>query len=201
MTRIDSALDDIAHIRAQLAASTRFQGFAPLVVAFTGLLALALAAYQSFRSEVVSSLLMTEWVILAVICVALIGTEAVIRARQFHRGMADAMIATAFRHFVPAGLVGAITGIVLLIRKPELAWVLPGLWQMLVAVGICASLVNLPRHMLFASGWYFLAGAISLILAATTGAFSPWTMGLPFGFGQLLVALILHLAAKDASNG
>lgn len=201
MTTIDSALDDIAHIRAQLAASTRFQGFAPLIVALTGMLALLLAGYQSFRSEVITSSLIIEWVILAVICVALIGTEAIIRARHFHRAMADAMIGTAFRQFLPAGLAGAIAGIVLIVRKPELAWILPGLWQMLVAVGICASLINLPRQMLWAAGWYFLAGASSLTIGAANALFSPWTMGLSFGFGQLLVALLLYLAAKDAENG
>jgi hypothetical protein len=201
MTRIDSALDDIAHIRAQLAVSTRFQGFAPLIVALTGLLALLLAGYQTFRPEGFPLSFIIEWVVLAVICVALIGTEAIIRARHFHRAMADAMIGTAFRQFMPAGLAGAIAGIVLLSRKPELAWILPGLWQLLVAVGICASLINLPRQMLCAAGWYFLSGAFSLLLCAETASYSPWTMGLSFGFGQLLVAIILYLAAKDTENG
>ena len=42
----------------------------------------------------------------------------------------------------------------------------------------------------------FLAGLGALILASTAGL-SPWLMGLPFGLGQLLVALCLYLAGRN----
>ena len=66
--------------------------------------------------------------------------------------------------------------------------------------GICASLVNLPRQMMWAAGWYFLAGAVSLVWMSEAKAFSPWSMGLPFGVGQVLVALVLHRAARSACH-
>jgi hypothetical protein len=202
MTDIDSALQHVARIRDQLAASTRFQGFAPAIVAATGGLALALAAYQASTNESTADprLVLMQWIVLAVICTALIGTEAVIRARRFHRAMADIMVGTALRRFLPAGLAGAIMGILILARVPDQAWMLPGSWQLLVAVGICASLINLPHQMAWAAGWYFLAGAASLFWMSGANAFSPWSMGLPFGIGQLLVALLLHLAAKNGRH-
>ena len=199
MTDIESALQHVARIRDQLAASTRFHGFAPAIVAVTGALALALAVYQTTGIERVTDvrLALMEWIGLAIVSTALIGTEAVIRARRFHRVMADTMVTTTLRRFLPAGLAGAIAGVVILARAPEQAWALPGLWQLLIAVGICASLTNLPRQMAWAAGWYFLAGAASLFWMSALGSFSPWSMGLPFGVGQMLVALLLHLAAKD----
>jgi hypothetical protein len=186
-----------------LAASTRFQGFAPAIVAVTGGLALALAVYQTTGAEPAGAvrLAVMQWIALAVISTALIGTEAVIRARRFHRAMADTMVTTTLRQFLPAGVAGAIVGIIILTRAPEHAWALPGVWQLLIAVGICAALANLPRQMAWAAGWYFLAGAASLFWMSATSSFSPWSMGLPFGVGQMLVALLLHLAAKDRRHG
>jgi hypothetical protein len=202
MTDIDSALRHVARIRDQLAASTRFQGFAPAIVAATGALALALALYQTWTTEPTTDArpALVQWIMLAVICTAMIGTEAVIRARRFHRAMADTMINTALRQFLPCGMAGAIAGIVILTRAPDQVWMLPGLWQLLVAVGICASLVSLSRQMAWAAGWYFIAGAASLLCMSEGNAFSPWSMGLPFGLGQLLVALVLQRAAKSARH-
>jgi hypothetical protein len=199
MTDIESALQHVARIRDQLAASTRFHGFAPAIVAATGGLALALAVYQTTGTGPITDvrLALLQWIALAIISTALIGTEAVIRARRFHRAMADTMVTTTLRQFLPAGVAGAIVGIIILMRAPEQAWALPGLWQLLIAVGICASLANLPRQMVWAAGWYFLAGAASLFWMSATSSFSPWSMGLPFGVGQMLVALLLHLAAKE----
>src|SRR5690349_15605168 len=144
MTDVDTALQHVARIRDQLAASTRFQGFAPAIVAATGGLALALAVYQATTTGPTADLrlVLMQWIVLAVICTALIGTEAVIRARRYHRAMAQAMVNTALRQFLPSGLAGAITGVVVLARAAEQAWALPGIWQLLVGVGICASLVN-----------------------------------------------------------
>jgi hypothetical protein len=202
MTDIDSALQHVARMRDQLAASTRFQGFAPAIVAATGLLAFALAVYQTITAEPAAGqkVLLIQWIMLAVVCAALIGTEAVIRARRLHRALADTMVNTAIRQFLPSGVAGAVAGTVLLVRAPDQAWTLPGLWQLLVAVGICASLINLPRQMIWAAGWYFLAGALSLLWMSEMTAFSPWSMGLPFGIGQLLVAMVLHRAATRADH-
>src|SRR5262245_28252845 len=132
MTDIESALQHVARMRDQLAASTRFQGFAPAIVAVTGVLALALAVYQTAGAEPVVDVrpALLYWIALAIISTALIGTEAVIRARRFHRAMADTMVTTTLRRFLPAGLAGAVAGIVILARAPEQAWVLPGLWQL-----------------------------------------------------------------------
>lgn len=203
MTDLESALQQVARMRDQLAASTRFRGFAPAIVAATGGLALALAVYQTIGTEPVADarLAVLQWIFLAIISTALIGTEAVIRARRFHRAMADTMVTTTLRRFLPAGVAGAIVGFIILMRAPEQAWTLPGLWQLLIAIAICASLANLPRQMVWAAGWYFLAGAVSLFWMSTTSSFSPWSMGLPFGVGQLLVALLLHRASKDRRHG
>lgn len=192
MHDIDSAIDDISRIRDQLAASTRFRGFAPPIVALSGILAFALAAWQSFSND--DNLV--AWIFLAAICVTMIGTEAIVRARKWHRAMADRLLNTTLQRFLPTAMAGAIVGLVMLVRLPEQAGLLPGLWQLLMGVGIFAVLGNLPRQMVWAGGFYFLTGTACLLLGADGAVGASWLMGVPFGTGQLLVAAILHIASS-----
>jgi len=203
MHDIETALSDIDRIRDQLAASTRFRGFTPSIAATTGLLALALATAQSLQPGLANDirLYFAAWILLAIICACLIGTDAVVRARALHRGMAESMIGTTLRQFGPAGAAGAVCALVLLVRAPDAAWLLPGLWQLLIALGIFAALSNLPRRMIWAAGCYFLCGSLTLALSSAMAAPSPWAMGIPFGFGQLLAAAILHDAGKRGGHG
>ncbi len=84
---------------------------------------------------------------------------------------------------------------VLLRFAPEASWMLPGLWQVVFALGVFASCRFLPRAMLLVGGWYLATALACLVLARGPYALSPWAMGAPFGIGQFLVAAILQLAA------
>ncbi|OYZ91394.1 MAG: hypothetical protein B7X99_16240 [Rhizobiales bacterium 17-65-6] len=75
-------------------------------------------------------------------------------------------------------------------------WLLPGLWQILIALALFSAGTRLPASLRIAGVWYFLAGHGALILAHEAGL-SPWLMGLPFGLGELLVALCLYLAGRN----
>jgi hypothetical protein len=72
---------------------------------------------------------------------------------------------------------------------------LPGLWQVLFSMGVFASCRFLPRQMFAVGVWYLAAGVTCLALGS--GAFSPWAMGLPFGFGQLMVATVLQFGYRN----
>jgi hypothetical protein len=47
--------------------------------------------------------------------------------------------------------------------------------------------------------WYLLTGLISISLAGNR-ALSPWTMGIVFGLGQLLVAAVLLFHAAEVGD-
>jgi hypothetical protein len=193
---LHKALSDIGSIRLQLAAGTMFRGFGPAVMAVTGVLALAAAAMQSLLLDVAGGPLafIALWGAVAVFSAGLIGIEMVARTRRHHGGLADAMLFHAVEHFLAVGVAGAVVCAVLLRFAPDTAWVLPGLWEILVAVGLFAALRFLPRSIALAGGWYFVAGATVLIVSSLSRTLSPWAMGLPFGLGQLLVAGLLHVA-------
>jgi len=201
MHEIDKAIADISHIRQQIEANNRFQGFTPPIIGLTGVLAICLAIYQNSQPDLAMAgpSFFTLWILLAIICALLTATDAVVRARIAHRDMADMMLATALRQLLPAGLVGAIFGLFILARAPDTAWLLPGLWQMLVALGMFTALPSLPQRTVWAIVFYLITGVASLAIGES-GNLSPWIMGLPFGIGQLLAAWILFDARKQVEN-
>jgi len=137
------------------------------------------------------------WAATALLSAAIIGVEMRARSRRHHCGLADAMVHQAVEQFLPAGVAGALLAVMLGRFAPEALWMLPGLWQLLVSLGISASVRSLPRSVAIAAAWYFVAGFATLILASQDHALSPWTMGLPFVVGQFLMAAILHFASGD----
>jgi hypothetical protein len=203
MQDLHKALADIGSIRQQLAAGTMFRGYGPAVVAMTGLLAAATATAQSVLLEHPGHhplAFLAAWAATAAASAALIGAEMIARTRRHHGGLADAMLMNAFEQALPAGVAGAAIALVLIQLAPETLWVLPGLWQVLVGLGIFASVRSLPRAVAWAGTWYVAAGVLVLALSSQTQALSPWAMGLPFVIGQLLLAAILHFSF-GASDG
>ncbi|MCK4868249.1 MAG: hypothetical protein KAT39_09365 [Alphaproteobacteria bacterium] len=200
MRDVDRALADIANIRNQLAAGTMFRGFGPAVMAVTGVLAIFMAGAQSIWPEALAAdtlILLAGWVVTAAVSAGLIVAEMLARSRRHHGGLADAMIWNAIQQFLPAGFAGGAIGLVLVRFAPDSLWLLPGLWQVLVALGIFASVRSLPPLIALVGAWYFVAGVAVLIVASLGQSLSPWMMGLPFAIGQFLMAAVLYFASGE----
>lgn len=196
MRDIDKALADILEIRAQIASRTAFRGYGPVAIGLTGLLGFSMAAAQSLLPIASTPLLFcTEWIATAALCALVVGAEMQGRTRRLHSSMADAMIHQAIEQFLPATAASVFMPILLLEFAPQNLWMMPGLWQLFVSLGIFASLANLPRSMMLAGAWYFVSGFVALLLASQSHVVSPWLMGLPFLGGQALMAGILYFAA------
>lgn len=198
MNDLDKALADIVEIKSRLAQTTSFRGLGPAALALTGLLAFAIALAQSIWGDGSPTPLpyFTAWVGTAVAASALIGAEMLRRADRHHVGLADQMIREAVLNFVPAGVVGAGLLAFFALFAPDLLWLLPGIWLLLVSIGIFAAARSLPPAMILAGAWYLFAGFVVLLLAVRDQNLSPWYMGLPFTVGQLLVALIVHRSTE-----
>lgn len=200
MRDVDRALADIANIRSQLAAGTMFRGFGPAVMAVTGVLAIFMAGAQSIWPEALAAdplTLLAGWVVTAAISAGLIVAEMLARSRRHHGGLADAMIWNAVQQFLPAGFAGGAIAWVLVRFAPDSLWLLPGLWQVLVALGIFASVRSMPPLIALVGAWYFVAGVAVLIVASFGESLSPWMMGLPFAAGQFLMAAVLYFASGE----
>jgi hypothetical protein len=170
-------------------------------VAATGFVAVAAAGIQAlWLPDPAGDLFdyVAIWVATAAISVLLIGIEMVARSRRIHSGLADAMIHAATEQFIPAGVAGALLTFVLFRFAPQSLWMLPGLWQIVFSLGIFASCRSLPRPMFAAGVWYLATGLASLAFANGAHAYSPWSMAVPYGIGQLFIAAVLYWSVGES---
>ena len=203
MTDLDKALGDISSIRREMARSTQFRGYGPATLAATGVFALLAAAAQAaWVPEPAAKMraYLTIWLATAIVSATLTGAQMYTRTRRIHSGLSDEMIRLAVEQFLPALGAGVLITWVLLYRVPTAAWMLPGLWQIIYSLGIFSSCRFLPRPMLAAGAWYMVTGMAAISLGDAR-ALAPWTMGLAYGLGQLLVAGILLLATPEGVDG
>ncbi len=199
MKDIERALADISDIKSQLAAGTMFCGFGPAVMAVTGMMALAVAAVQTWATAPADAYSFVQaWCITAIAAATLSGVEVIARTRRQHRGLSDAVLINALEQFLPAGFAALAITAVFWSFAPGVLWTLPGIWQVLVALGLFAAGRTLPRQVRWVAGWYMLTGPTVLMLSASAPAINPWTMGIPFGIGQIALALVLRFAYGDA---
>ena len=202
MNDLNRALGDISSIRKQMASATEFRGYGPATLAATGVFALVAALVQwvwvvdPFHHI---SAYLSVWIATAVLSAGLTGVQMYTRSRRIHSALSDEMIGMAVKQFLPAVGAGLLLTVVMVRYVPSIAWLIPGLWQVVFSLGIFSSCRFLPRPMIAAGIWYLLTG-LGCIALAGDGALSPWAMGVPFGVGQLLVAAILLLGISEDGN-
>ena len=121
------------------------------------------------------------------------------RTRRMHSGLSDEMIRMAVEQFLPAVGAGVLVTIALVRFVPAVVWMLPGLWQVIFSLGIFSSCRFLPRPMIAAGAWYLLTGLVCISFGDSR-ALAPWTMGLAYGAGQLLVAGILFVTTPEGAD-
>ena len=201
MTDLSQALAEIRAIRAQVARDTQFRGYGPASIAVSGVLALLVAAAEIHWSREIGAdglRFLAIWAGTAAVAVILTAGETIIRARRVHSGFASAMIQAAVEQFFPALIVGVLLTGVLLRAAPQQLWMLPGLWELIFSLGVFASCRFLPRQMFAVGVWYLACGLTCLMAASGSKALSPWEMGIPFGVGQLLVAVVLQYCFEES---
>jgi len=176
---LHKALGDIGSIRRQMANTTEFRGYGPATLASTAYLAL--------------------WFVTAALAATLTGAQMYTRARRIHSGLSNEMLRMAVEQFLPSAGAGVLLTLVFALHVPAAFYMLPGLWQIVFSLGIFASCRFLPRPIIAAGAWYLLTGLL-WISFGDDRALAPWTMGLGFGAGQLLVAGILWVAAPEGAE-
>ena len=68
---------------------------------------------------------------------------------------------------------------------------------LVAATADIAAVRSLPRAISLVGAWYFVAGVGVLIISSLDQNLSPWSMGLPFAVGQLLMAATLYLTSGE----
>jgi hypothetical protein len=203
VTDLYRALADIDAIRGQMARGTAFRGYGPATLTTTGALAVAAALVQTYCVHDPArhiGLYLGIWVTTATLALLIISLETITRTLRVHSGLAKEMIHSAAEQFLPAILAGLLLTIVLVRNAPQSLWMLPGLWQVVYSLGVFSSCKFLPRPMIAVGIWYLATGLMYLAVGGGEWALSPWAMGVPYGVGQVLVAVVLQLNYQETDD-
>jgi hypothetical protein len=201
MSDLRQALAEISAIRTQVARETQFRGYGPRSTAASGALAILVASLQSLwlkGTQADARVFLMVWVSTAAVAAGVSAWETYVRTRKVHFGFSREMIQAAIEQFLPAMVVGLMLTVVLVKVAPQELWMLPGLWQLAFSLGIFASCRFLPRPMFAVGLWYLVAGLSCLAIEGGPHEFSPWTMGIPFGIGQLFLAAVLKYGYENS---
>jgi hypothetical protein len=201
MSELRQALAEISAIRTQVARETQFRGYGPRSTAASGVLAILVASVQSLwlnAWQADARVFLMVWVSTAAVAAGFSAWETYVRTRRVHFGFSREMIQAAIEQFLPAMVVGLMLTVVLVRVAPRELWMLPGLWQLSFSLGIFASCRFLPRPIFAVGLWYLVAGLACLAIEGGPHALSPWTMGIPFGIGQLFLAAVLKYGYEDS---
>ena len=199
---LSEAVRQISDIRRQMAQAEVYGGYRSVTVGASGILGLLAAAVQhrcvpSPEGDLGRYLGLWIGVAAAGLIVA-----AVEMTRRASAGLARQKALLAAEQFLPSVGVGALLTLCIARGAPEVAWMLPGLWAMIFALGVFASRRLLPRPMVWVGAYYVACGCVCLLWGRGPDAFAPWQMGMTFGGGQLLGAIILYrtLERDDAAR-
>ncbi len=188
------ALDSIAVIRRRMAETEVFRGYRALPVAFSAVLALSAGVMQPSllpRPEQDVPGYVALWSGVALLSILAAGLAMFLRDRVAGASSTRPVTWLAIGQFAPC-LVGAAAVTAVIVRvAPQIAWLLPGLWQVFFSQGVFASCRLLPRSAFAVGVFYLIAGIATLLAARGPYALSPWAMALPFGAGQLLASAVL----------
>jgi hypothetical protein len=187
------ALTQISEIRRQVARTEVFRGYRALPVAFSGLLALAVAiAQQLWLPDPTQNVAayVALWVGAALLSMVATGLEMALHFRHPVSSLTRQTVLLAVGQFLPSIVAGGLVMYAIVGHARENLWMLPGLWSILFSLGVFASYRLLPKATFWVGVFYMAAGTVCLTLREA--ALSPWAMGIPFAAGQLLAAAILY---------
>ena len=197
---VHDAISRITEIHDHLARSEVYRGYRATPIAATGAASFVGAFCQSSVIDPLSGrAFVLYWTAIAAVA-ALVTAPGIVR-RYVSDGAAGRRRARRTHgQFVPALLVGALVTFAAVQAVPDAIVLLPGIWSMLFGLGVLSSRPFLPRAIGWVALFYLICGG-TLLLSACSDAWtplSPWGMGITFGIGQVLGALVLYWKIERA---
>ena len=189
------ALTQIAEIRRQMAKSDVFRGYRSAPVAFSGAMAIVAGLVQPWLAPDPAQEMggyLTLWIGMALVSVAAVAIEMALRLHWTREPAHFELTRLAVEQFLPCMAAGVLVTVVIVRDLPASVALLPGLWQILMSLGIFASARLLPKAIFGIGAFYLCSGMIVLVCARNGLSLAPWAMAVPFAIGQLASAGILY---------
>jgi hypothetical protein len=189
---VTRALDQIAEIHEQIAKGEVYRGYRSLPIAASGAIGVTAAWIQPAEVARDPIAFAVYWMVVAVAAMFVGSSEILYNYVVHDSASGRRRTRKVVGQFLPSVFAGGAIAVCFCRLDPSLVVLLPGLWAICFGLGAFASRPYLPR----ASGWvalfYYAAGFVLLSIGRGNGAgLSGWWIGVTFGTGQLLAALVL----------
>ena len=196
---LDEAIRRISVIHRGIVRAQIFHGYRAVPTFLSGLMAFVACAVQGIWLDDDDSVFacLILWVSAAAVCVAIVALEMFIRYKRSTSTLERDMTIGSAEQFIPTIAAGALLTFVFWEFVPhELLWLLPGLWAVMLSMGIFASRKMLPPAATIVGAHYLITGLLCIALGQDKSFFPAWTMALTFGAGQFLAAGILYFSLE-----
>lgn len=190
---IQEALEQLEEIHSHVHRSEVYRGYRSILTGVMGLVALAATLIQPHLVESGHPLTFVYfWLVVAMANFVLPMSQILFHYFAHEKGLERRKTRLAVGQFLPCILAGAF--LTFAVCKTDEAFIvfLPGLWAILFGMGVYASKPYLPGAVTWMAAFFFLGGVVLLALVPSGQSLSPWGMGLVFGLGLILGALILY---------
>lgn len=198
MSDVLRALEQIEAIHEQLAKGEIYRGWRSVPVAASGVVGLGAAALQPGTADPWA--FVGYWIAVAIVACA-VGCAEIAWHYVRHADATDRRrTRLVLGQLLPSLIAGAIATFAILRLTPAPVAILPGLWAMLLGVGIFAARPYLPPACIWTALFYWTVGLVLLWRGAGAESVGPWSIGLTFGVGQLLAAFTLYWTLERRSS-
>lgn len=197
MSQLSEALSSLSEIHSHLAKGEVYQAITAKPVAVSGCAgALAAALQPNFVAVGEPATFIWYWLIVAFICGVLGSSGAIVAYLWEGEPLLRRRTRIVTGQFIPCILAGLLVPLALLSFAAQCVGMLPGLWSVFYGLGLFSTRPYLPR----ATGWvglyYLVAGVLLLSFSSPIAVPNGWSLGGPFLFGQLGLALVLYRNQK-----
>lgn len=192
--QLSEALERIEAIHAHVARGEAYRGYHPQALAVSGAIGLLGAVAQQLVAQPSGALaFVCYWSLIAALAALAAGVPTLLDFLYRDGPVARRQTGTVWRQFLPCLLAGLAMTVA--VARPEYrdecVALLPGAWALLYGLGTVAALPYLPRLAGAVAAWYLVGGAV-LLWVVEGPVPAGWSVGVPFGLGQLMAAWVLH---------
>ena len=194
------ALSDIREIGDTLARAQHTSCFRAAPIALTAIIAFAFAMLPGVCIEPMAagqSFFVYYWLGIAILNLLIVCVDLGVRYLKTDSELQRGKTRNSLYQFTPCVFIGAYSTLTLLPLGRHSDSLLPGLWCVLMSLGIFATVNNAPKAMVFPAAFYAIAGGLFWRFEEWTVELGAWSMGLSFGIGQAWMALVLWRGPHD----
>lgn len=193
--KLDEALEQL-DVLSELADRTRtFDGLRSLPTFATSAIGMSAACLQPvLLADSHDPLLhyLVLWTGIALLSLIVVVGDMAFRYYSDPTARSRRMTIDVLTRLAPSIVVGGFFSLVVLVSAPEISWLLPGMWSVMLGLGVFAAAPLLPRSLHRVGVWYVSCGFAVLILARNELALHPLSMAIPFGVGQFFAASLIR---------